>query len=287
MKTLLVILAHPDDESFGPGATLAKYVQSGVAVHYLCGTRGESGTVDAEKLKGYKDIAELRTAELACAAKELGLAGVHFLGYRDSGMVGSDDNQLSNSLHAAGIDEVAEHIIRFIDELKPDVVMTHDQYGGYGHPDHIKLHYATRRAYELKYGIYLHQAEDGRMEYADNSAKDVPAAPRLYFPVFPKSAAKFGVWAMKWLRQDPTKFGRNKDINLAQIAGWDVPVTCKIDIRGWGEIKKRASACHASQQGLGQAPLFVRLLFRFQSRYESFARAYPPTRSGEPVEAVL
>ena len=126
MKTLLVILAHPDDESFGPGATLAKYAQAGIAVHYLCGTRGESGTVDAEKLKGYKDVAELRTAELACAAKELGLAGVHFLGYRDSGMVGSEDNQRSDSLHAAGLDEVAERIVGYMDQLKPDVILTHD-----------------------------------------------------------------------------------------------------------------------------------------------------------------
>ncbi len=285
MKTILVILAHPDDESFGPGATLAKYVQSGVAVHYLCGTRGESGTVDAEKLNGYKDIAELRTAELACAAKELGLAGVHFLGYRDSGMAGSEDNQINNSLNAAGIDEVAERIMGYLDEIKPDVVLTHDQYGGYGHPDHIKLHYATRRAYELKYGIFLHQATDGRMEYAEQTVKAVPAAPRMYYPVFPKSMAKFGVWLMPLLRQDPTKFGRNKDINLAQIASWEVPVTCKIDIRPWREVKKRASACHASQSGPGQAPFIVRMLFRLQNRYETFARAYPPTKPGERFES--
>ena len=101
MKTLLVILAHPDDESFGPGGTLAKYAREGVAVHYLCGTRGESGTVDAALLNGFANVAELRTSELMCAAKELELAGVHFLGYRDSGMVGTNDNQLTESLYAA------------------------------------------------------------------------------------------------------------------------------------------------------------------------------------------
>ena len=107
----------------------------------------------------------------------------------------------------------------------------------------------------------------------------------MYFPVFPKSMAKFGVWLMPILRQDPSKFGRNKDIDLAQISSWDVPVTCKIDVRPWLEIKKQASACHASQSGPGQAPLIVRMLFRLQSRYETFARAYPPTHPGERFES--
>lgn len=286
MKTLLVILAHPDDESFGPGATLAKYAQTGIAVHYLCGTRGESGTVDAEKLNGYKDVAELRTAELTCAAKELGLAGIHFLGYRDSGMVGSEDNQRSNSLHSAGLDEVAERIVGYMDQLKPDVILTHDQFGGYGHPDHIKLHYAVLRAYELKYGIYLQPAKDGQMEYAAKTARDVANAPPIYFPIFPKGLVKFGVKIMPWLRQDPTQFGRNKDINLVQIASWDVPVTCKIDTVAWREVKTRASACHASQQG-GQPPFIIRMIFRRQSKYDFFARAYPPVARGTENETDL
>jgi len=287
MKTLLVILAHPDDESFGPGATLAKYASEGVAVHYLCGTRGESGTVDADKLHGYNNVGELRTAELMCAAKELGLAGVHFLGYRDSGMAGTEDNQHTESLHSASIEDVAIRILDHLAQLQPDVVITHDQYGGYGHPDHIKLHYATRRAFELKYGIYLHQAADGRMEYAERSAKNVADAPKLYFPVFPKNMAKLGVRLMPWFRQDPRKFGRNKDIDLVQIASWDVPPTCHIDTRAWHEVKARASACHASQQSIGQAPFFIRLMFRRQGKYEHFARAYPPTRPREPMETDL
>ena len=94
-KTLLTVLAHPDDESFGLGGTIALYAQKGYNTYYVCATRGEAGTVDEEHLKGFKDTAEMRTDELMRAAKELGLKDVFFLGYRDSGMPGSDDNTAS------------------------------------------------------------------------------------------------------------------------------------------------------------------------------------------------
>lgn len=76
MKTLVAIFAHPDDESFGIGGTLARYSKQGVSTYYLCATRGESGTVDPEMMKGYDTVAELRSNELECASRELGLAGV-------------------------------------------------------------------------------------------------------------------------------------------------------------------------------------------------------------------
>ncbi len=84
--TLLSVLAHPDDETFGMGGTLAMYAQRGVAVYLVCATRGEVGDVDAEHMNGYKTAGEAREAELRCAAGKLGLAGVYFLDYRDSGM---------------------------------------------------------------------------------------------------------------------------------------------------------------------------------------------------------
>jgi N-acetyl-1-D-myo-inositol-2-amino-2-deoxy-alpha-D-glucopyranoside deacetylase len=91
-KILLAVLAHPDDESFGMGGTLALYAARGVEVHLVCATRGEVGEVAPELLNRFESIAELRESELRCAAGNLGLAGVHFLGYRDSGMSGSPDN---------------------------------------------------------------------------------------------------------------------------------------------------------------------------------------------------
>src|SRR5262245_35081618 len=84
-RTLLVVYAHPDDESFSNAGTLARYTAEGVAVHYACATRGECGGVAPELLDGYADIGALRSAELTCAARALGLAAVHFLGYRHSG----------------------------------------------------------------------------------------------------------------------------------------------------------------------------------------------------------
>lgn len=297
-KTLLVILAHPDDESFGPGGTLGKYAHNGVAVHYLCGTRGESGTVDADKLQGYNSVAELRTSELQCAAQELKLAGVHFLGYRDSGMIGSDDNSHTDSLHAAPLDEVAARIAQFINDLKPQTIITHDQFGGYGHPDHIKLHQATLRAYESLYGIRIdlshwNSDRNSRVVTAhDTSLVQIkPAAsdtPRLYFPVFPKNLARWGVRLMPLLRQDPRKFGRNKDIDLVQIASWDVPITATVDTREYVAVKQRASACHASQQmGGGQSNLITRILFRRTQGNESFSRVYPPVSAGARKETEL
>jgi LmbE family N-acetylglucosaminyl deacetylase len=286
-KTLLVILAHPDDESFGPGGTLTKYAHENAAVHYLCGTRGESGTVDADILNGFINVAELRTHELMCAAKELGLAGVHFLGYRDSGMVGTNDNTNAESLHSAPLDEVAQRIIGYIDQLKPDVILTHDQYGGYGHPDHIKLHLAVVRAYELHYGIKLGYQPNGLMNLANPQSPITnlhAAPPRLYFPVFPKSLVKFGVRIMPLLRQNPRAFGRNKDIDLVKIASWDVPTTVQVNTKDYVAIKEKASACHASQQPPAQQSRFIRFLFRRNAGKEFFARAYPPMTGGEKIE---
>ncbi len=86
---------------------MALYAQRGVQVHLVCATRGEAGQVSAECLQGFDSVADLRVSELRCAAGILGLAGVHFLDYRDSGMSGSSDNQHPQALAAAPVEEVA------------------------------------------------------------------------------------------------------------------------------------------------------------------------------------
>src|SRR4030042_6562411 len=91
-KTLILTGAHPDDESFGVGGTLAQYAAAGYKVYYICGTRGEVGEVAPEFMQGYASIADLRTYELKCAAEALGLADVIYLGYRDSGMARLGDD---------------------------------------------------------------------------------------------------------------------------------------------------------------------------------------------------
>src|SRR3972149_3799748 len=125
-KTILAVLAHPDDESFGMGGTLAYYAAKGVDVHLVCATRGEAGTVDAEFMKGYKSIAELREAELRCAAKALGLKRASYLGFRDSGMAGHKDNQLRSPLFKASVFRGADKIVAHVRRLRPQVVLTFD-----------------------------------------------------------------------------------------------------------------------------------------------------------------
>ncbi|MCS7062146.1 MAG: PIG-L family deacetylase [Anaerolineae bacterium] len=307
MKTLLAIFAHPDDESFGIGGTLAKYAHEGVAVYYLCGTRGESGTVDPAFLRGYADVGALRSAELECASRELGLAGVRYLGFRDSGMPGAPDNRHPNSLFCASVDAVAERIIAHITDVQPDVVITHDKFGGYGHPDHIKLYHATLRAYEKLYGLSLGDDHTAFSPTTSDSINDHPSpalhrsshqsstddarverVPRLYVTAFPKGMLKVAVRLLPLLGQNPRQFGRNKDIDLVTMSTWVVPVTTRIPVRAYIGHKERASACHLSQQPVTrQGNLIVRLLFRRANTWEAFSRLYPPVKAGEPIETDL
>jgi N-acetyl-1-D-myo-inositol-2-amino-2-deoxy-alpha-D-glucopyranoside deacetylase len=272
VKKLLVIFAHPDDESFGPvGGTLAKYAREGVAVHYICATRGEAGMVD-DALLHHSSIAALRTRELQQAARVLGLKDVRFLNYRDSGMLGSPDNQHRGSLFAAPVEEVARRIAGYMQAINPDVIVTHDQYGWYGHPDHIKCYDATLRAYELLYGIQ----------------PDVVDTPRLYVSSFPKGLVKLAVRVMPILGRNPRQLGQNGDIDLVEIASWDVPLTTRINVKQYLPTKERAAACHVSQQQLDRStnPL-LHALFERAHAVETFSRLYPFYQDGEPVETDL
>jgi LmbE family N-acetylglucosaminyl deacetylase len=278
MKTLLVIFAHPDDESHGPGGTLAKYAAEGVNVHYLCATRGEAGMVDSRFLENGGSIAELRTAELNRAARELGLSGITFLGYRDSGMEGWADNRHPESLYVAPLNEVAEHIAAHIRCLQPDVIITHDQYGWYGHPDHIKVYQATLLAYELLYGIRCGASD----------CKSVRNAPRLYISSFSKTLLKIMVRLMPLLGRNPRRHGQNKDVDLVKIASWDIRMTAKIMVGNYLPAKDRAKAAHASQQPLTQSKnrLLKTIVHRTEA-VEAFSRLYPPVGQKEAVEASL
>jgi LmbE family N-acetylglucosaminyl deacetylase len=129
--TLLAVLAHPDDETFGMGGTLALYARRGYAVHLVCATHGEVGEVEAEQMEGYASIADLREHELMCAASQLGLSEVHFLKYRDSGMPGSPDNQHPQALFAAPLEQVVGDVVASIRQIRPQVVITFDPIGGY------------------------------------------------------------------------------------------------------------------------------------------------------------
>jgi N-acetyl-1-D-myo-inositol-2-amino-2-deoxy-alpha-D-glucopyranoside deacetylase len=271
-KTLIFFGAHPDDETFGMGATLAQYAASGVKVYYVCSTRGEAGTVDPEYMEGYKTIADLRTAEMACAASVLGLSGVIYLGYRDSGMTGSPDNQNPDSLFKAPVEQVAALMVKIIRELKPDVIITHDAGGGYGHPDHIATHDAVVKAF-----------------YAANDPSQFPKAgppfqpAKLYFGIRPAGIMKIAVRLMPLLGQNPRKFGRNKDIDLTKMLDVKYPVHAIVRLKNKSlEIRDEASACHASQGGGRPRPgpfRIFRLIDGLRGQRDYFMRDYPPVTS--------
>jgi LmbE family N-acetylglucosaminyl deacetylase len=261
-RTLLAVFAHPDDESFGTGGTLALYASRGVAVHVLCATRGEAGSVPEGMLQGYASIAELRETELRCASIHLGLAGLNFLGYRDSGMSGSPDNLHPQALVRAPQEKVASDVTLWIRRLRPQVVITFDPVGGYRHPDHIAIHHATVRAFA--------DAADPKVR-----TDGLPPfqADKLYFSTFPRRALRILLPILRLIGRG-TRFGKNRDIDLAQIAGEEFPVHAHINIRTVAARKRLASACHASQQ----MPIrgFTRFWMWMSEGGETYMRGYPP-----------
>ena len=264
--TLLAVLAHPDDESFGMGGTLALYARRNVLVHLVCATRGEAGEVPPQFLEGFGSIAERRESELRCAAGILGLAGVHFLEYRDSGMAGSPENEHPNALAAQPVETVASKVAQLIRQLKPQVVVTFDPIGGYKHPDHIAMHNASVLAFRLA----------GDAAYPSDLPPYQPQ--KLYFHTISKSYLRLAVMVLRLLGKDPRHFGRNGDIDLASIvAEGSFPTHARINCQSVAAAKEAAAACHASQLG-GALPRrgLVALLSRRASYTETFMRAVPP-----------
>lgn len=271
-QIILAVLAHPDDESFGMGGTLALYAARGVEVHLVCATRGEVGNAPAELLKGFNSIADLRESELRCAAGILGLAGVHFLDYRDSGMPGSADNQHPKALAFQPLDEVAANVVCYIRDLKPQVVLTFDPIGGYFHPDHIAIQRATTLAFE--------QSADPGFAPQSGPAWQPQA---LYYHTMSKKALKLIVRLLPLIGRDPHKFGANGDIDLIPIVREDFPIHARIDIRSVLEKKEKAGACHTSQGGGNMRRGPTSLVMRLFNGTENFMKAYPPVPPGEPV----
>jgi len=268
-KVILVVLAHPDDETFGMGGTLAYYAQQGVEVDLVCATRGEVGDVPEGMMDGYASVGELREHELLEATHILGVSNVDFLGYRDSGMPGSPDNTHAQALAAAPLDEVTGKVVQYIRKYRPQIVLTFDPIGGYRHPDHIAIQRAAEKAF---YAAGDAAAYPG--EYPAFSPK------KLYFHTMPKGFLRFGIFLMKLTGHDPHKFGRNGDIDLAAIAEVSFPVNAVINYLPVAELREQAAACHASQGGgdMGNRGPFARIRRTFGSK-DQFMRAYPEPTS--------
>lgn len=265
-KTLIFVGAHPDDETFGVGGTLAQYAAAGVKVYYVCATRGEAGEANSDHMKGYATIGDMRWAELKCAAQVLGLTDVIFLGYRDSGMSGSEDNQHPAALFMAPLEQVTQRVVKIIRDLKPDIVVTFDPIGGYRHPDHIAVHNATVKAF---------YAAGDPARYPEAGPPFQPY--KLYFSIFPRGLLRMAVKVMPFFGQNPHRFGRNKDIDIASMVEVDYPVNAAIRLTKQAiETRNKAMACHASQLGGGSPRRgILGLINNLFGQRDYFMRAFP------------
>ncbi len=153
--SLLLVHAHPDDESIGTGATMAKYTAEGARVTLVTCTLGELGEIIPSALRHLlpDELGECRIGELEAACTALGVTDHRFLGgagrWRDSGMMGLPDNDDPRCFWQANVDEAAAELKTIIEEVRADVIVTYDANGFYGHPDHIQAHRVAWRAFEL------------------------------------------------------------------------------------------------------------------------------------------
>jgi N-acetyl-1-D-myo-inositol-2-amino-2-deoxy-alpha-D-glucopyranoside deacetylase len=187
-KRLLLVHAHPDDETINNGITMAKYAQEGAKVTLVTCTRGEEGEVLVEELANLASnrddkLGEHREIELKNAMKLLGIEDYRFLGapdkkWRDSGMIGTPQNERSDVFWQANLEEVAQQLVKVILETKPQVLITYDEFGGYGHPDHIKANQVAMKA-------------------ADLAATQGWKISKIYWNTMPRSVIQNGIEKMK------------------------------------------------------------------------------------------
>ena len=243
-RRLLLVHAHPDDETITSGVTMARYAAEGAAVTLLTCTLGEEGEVlvpeleqlaadQADQLGGY------RIGELAAAMAELGVTDHRFLGgpgrYRDSGMIGTKANEHPRAFWNADLDEAAAHAVAVVREVRPQVVVTYDEDGGYGHPDHIQAHRVAMRAVDLA-------ADPG---FRPDLGEPWQVA-KVYWSAVPRSVLQAGIDALA--RQGAeSPFAGVTDAEQLPFAVPDELVTAAVDGRRWHDLKTAAMRAHASQ----------------------------------------
>jgi N-acetyl-1-D-myo-inositol-2-amino-2-deoxy-alpha-D-glucopyranoside deacetylase len=223
-RGILFVHAHPDDESIGTGATMAKYAAEGRNVCLVTCTRGEEGEIipaDLRHLPG-DELGEYRVGELARACAALGVDDHRFLGgegrWRDSGMMGVPSNDDPRCFWQADLAEAAAELGRIIREVRPEVIVTYDANGFYGHPDHIQAHRVARRAYE-------------------QAADETWAPSRFYATAVPLSALEVG--------KGP--FDRVGSVGEYGFGVPDDQVTTRIEAGTYLEAKVAAMRAHATQ----------------------------------------
>ena len=232
---MLLVHAHPDDETINNGASMAFYADHGAKITLITCTRGEEGEILVPELthlaSGNEDrLGAHREGELRDAMKVLGISDHRFLGapsrmWRDSGMMGAEANNRSDVFWNADIDEAAESLVTVILEIKPHVMVTYDEIGGYGHPDHIQAHRVAMRAAELA------------RERGWNIQK-------IYWNTIPRSIIEQGIEAMKGTGNQFFGVEKAEDFPFAQP---DELVTTVINGEEYVEKKMAAMRAHPTQ----------------------------------------
>ncbi|MFP3988122.1 N-acetyl-1-D-myo-inositol-2-amino-2-deoxy-alpha-D-glucopyranoside deacetylase [Streptomyces sp. E11-3] len=253
-RRLLLVHAHPDDESINNGATMAAYAADGAQVTLVTCTLGEEGEIippSLAHLAADRDdaLGPHRVTELTAAMKELGVTDHRFLGgpgrYRDSGMMGTEQNHREGAFWAADVDDAAAPLVEIIREVRPQVLVTYDPDGGYGHPDHIKAHRVATRAAELA-------AEPAfRRDLGDPHT-----IAKIYWNRAPRSEVE-AAFARLPEQLAASPFTRAASVGDVPGVVDDARVTTEIDGRGFAAAAKAAAmGTHATQIEVAQ-PLFA------------------------------
>jgi len=240
---LLLVHAHPDDETIGSGATMAKYVAQGAQVTLVTCTLGEEGEILVSELADLASdksdgLGSHRIIELGNAMAELCVTDWRLLGgpgkFRDSGMIGTPPNERSDNFWNADLLEAAKHLVEIIREVKPHVLITYDDFGGYGHPDHIQAHRVAHYARELA------AAKSFAPELGEQWAIE-----KVYWTAFPVSVMRAGIEMLR-AAGDQTDFA-TQDPDEIPFACPDELVTTAIDGSDFADQKMRALRAHATQ----------------------------------------
>lgn len=234
--SLLGAYGHPDDEQ-GVSGLMHKYANAGVNVTLVCATRGEAGEIAPGVNATPQNLGQVREEELRCAAEKIGLTNLYFLDYRDSGMIGTPENNDPRCLWQANLMEVTEKLVRLVRRHKPQVMLTFDPNGGYGHPDHIKIHQAAMIAYFV--------AGDARIFPEQIAKEDLqPWAPlKLYWGAFSRST--FQRYA-----EMAGKAGVEISVPMKEFLKRGTPdeaITTRVNVADFVDLKLNALFCHASQ----------------------------------------
>lgn len=234
-NTLLACLAHPDDESFGLGGTMARLGANGTHVALVCATRGEVGEISDPALATPATLPQVREAELRCACNALNVDELIFLDYRDSGMAGTPENNDPRAFANIPAEEVVPRLVGLIRRLRPQAVVTFDPSGGYGHPDHIAIHLHTVAAFHAAAAAsrYPEQGpawQPERLLYVVFS--------RNFFAAMRQHFADMGIDTSDW------------DDGDERHMGWpDDQIDFVLDVSEAVEAKWAALECHRTQFG--------------------------------------